>query len=221
MVTAAPDQPSTTTAAPETPAAATAEIPASTGTAYPPIAPQQATTPLSAVAPQPSSPGAAPGAMSAGSPGAQPGAMSAGSAGDDFRGERLPPARRPEYPHQRPGEFRPDPRPAGEPAPPTNIYRARRPAFAAALIIPAVLVGLLLVRALAIAAFGPTFSTSGVIASSLALTSLPMLVSGVYGLLTGAAYGAEHVGFKVWAKPPLAYLVVGIAFVIAAGLAIG
>jgi len=106
------------------------------------------------------------------------------------------------------------------PAVPTNIYRARRPAVAAFLIIPAVAVGLLLVRALAISAFGAPFLIGGVIASSLALAALPLLVAGLYGLVTGAAYGAEQWGFRVWARPPLAYLVVGLAFAIAAGLAI-
>jgi hypothetical protein len=103
---------------------------------------------------------------------------------------------------------------------PTNIYRARRPAVAILLIIPAIGVGLLLVRALAIAAFGNTFLIGGVIASACALASLPLIVAGLYGLVTGAAHGAEHYGFKVWARPPLAYLLVGIALVVAAGLAI-
>jgi hypothetical protein len=109
--------------------------------------------------------------------------------------------------------------PAG-PTVPTNIYRARRPAVAVLLIIPAVAVGLLLLRALAISAFGDTFRIEGVIASSCALASLPLLVAGLYGLVTGAAHGAEQFGFKVWARPPLAYLLVGLALVMAAGLAI-
>lgn len=103
---------------------------------------------------------------------------------------------------------------------PSNIYRARRPAVAAFLIVPALAVGLLLIRALAISAFGTPFLIGGVIASSLALASLPLLVAGLYGLVTGAAFGAEHWGFRVWARPPLAYLVVGVAFAMAAGLAI-
>ena len=103
---------------------------------------------------------------------------------------------------------------------PTNIYRARRPAVAILLIIPAVAVGLLLIRALAISAFGDTFLIGGVIATACALASLPLLVAGLYGLVTGAAHGAEHYVFKVWARPPLAYLVVGLCFVLAAGLAI-
>ncbi len=103
---------------------------------------------------------------------------------------------------------------------PTNIYRARRPAVAILLVIPAVAVGLLFIRALAISAFGDPFLIGGVIASACALAALPLLVAGLYGLVTGAAHGAEHYGFKVWARPPLAYLLVGMGFVLAAGLAI-
>jgi hypothetical protein len=88
------------------------------------------------------------------------------------------------------------------------------------LVIPAIAVGLLMVRALAIAGFGVTFQTGGIIASVCGLASLPFLVAGLYGLVTGAAHGAEHYGFKIWARPPLAYLIVGLAFVLAAGLAI-
>jgi hypothetical protein len=105
-------------------------------------------------------------------------------------------------------------------APPGKIYRASKPWIAALLIVPAIVAGLLLIRALAIAAFGPTFSTSGVIASLLGLASLPLLVTGLYGLAVGAADGAEQFGFRLWARPPLAYLLVGIAFAIASGLAI-
>jgi len=116
-----------------------------------------------------------------------------------------------------------DPRlaPPEPPTPvPTNIYRARRPAVAVLLVVPAIALGVLLVRALALSAFSDPFHLGGVIASSLALASLPLLVAGLYGLVTGAAHGAEQYGFRVWARPPLAYLLVGIAFVVAAGLAI-
>ena len=99
-----------------------------------------------------------------------------------------------------------------EPTVPTNIYRARRPAVALFLVIPAVAVGLLLVRALAISAFGQPFSIERCDRQLAApWRPLPLLVAGLYGLITGAAHGAEHFGFKVWARPPLAYLVVGIS----------
>jgi hypothetical protein len=107
-----------------------------------------------------------------------------------------------------------------EPTVPTNIYRARRPAVAVGLIIPAVFVALLLIRGLAIAGFRTPFQLGGVIASSLGLAALPLLVSGLYGLITGAAHGAEQWGFRVWARPPLAYLMVGMIFAITAGIAI-
>jgi hypothetical protein len=116
-------------------------------------------------------------------------------------------------------DARPEARPETRPVP-TNIYRARRPAVAILLIVPAVAVGLLLLRALAISAFGDPFLIGGVIASACALASLPLLVAGLYGLITGAAHGAEHYGFRVWARPPLAYLCVGLALALAAGLAI-
>lgn len=101
-----------------------------------------------------------------------------------------------------------------------NVYRARRPGVAMLLMLPAIGAGFLLVRALAIAAFGKVFSISGVIASSLALVALPLFVLGLYGLITGAAYAAEQLGFRTWARPPLAYLVVALALLIASGLAI-
>ncbi len=109
---------------------------------------------------------------------------------------------------------------SAEPTVPTNIYRARRPAAAAMVIIPLTLFGLLLLRGLAIAAFGNPFRIEGVIASCLALGALPLLATGLYGLITGAAHGAEQWGFKVWARPPLAYLAVGLVLVTAAGLAV-
>ena len=111
--------------------------------------------------------------------------------------------------------------PAAVPGPmPTNIYRSRRPGVAILLVIPAVAVGLLLVKALAVAVFGDTFDIAGAIASVSGLASLPFLVAGIYGLVTGAAHGAEHYGFRVWARPPLAYLIIGLSFVIVTGLAI-
>ncbi len=121
----------------------------------------------------------------------------------------------------RTSELRAGDRRVPAPAVPTNIYRARRPGVAILLIIPAIGVALLLLRALAIAAFGDTYSVSGILASVSGLVSLPLIVAGLYGLVTGAAHGAEHYGFKVWARPPLAYLLVGLAFAIAAGLAVG
>jgi hypothetical protein len=111
--------------------------------------------------------------------------------------------------------------PAVQSAPlPTNVYRSRRPGAAILLVIPAVAVGLLLVKSLAVAIFGHTFDIAGAVASVSGLASLPFLVAGIYGLVTGAAHGAEHYGFRIWARPPLAYLIIGLSFAIVMGLAI-
>jgi hypothetical protein len=118
-------------------------------------------------------------------------------------------------------EYRAGDVPTAEPTVPTNIYRARRPAVAVLLIIPAIGVALLLLRALAISAFGDDpFNIGGVISSACALAALPLLVAGLYGLVTGAAHGAEQYGFKVWARPPLAYLLVALSLIASAALAI-
>ena len=101
---------------------------------------------------------------------------------------------------------------------PTNVYRSRRPGVAILLVIPAIGVGLLLVRGLAMAAFGGTYDLVNIVASICGLASLPFLVAGIYGLVSGAAHGAEHYGFRIWARPPLAYLVIGFTFVIATAL---
>ena len=100
-----------------------------------------------------------------------------------------------------------------------NLYRARRPAVAVGLILGAAAFGLLMVRALAIAAFGHPFLIGGVIASGLALGALPLLVLGLYGLITGATHGAEQSGFRLWARPPVAYLTVALVLLLAAAIA--
>ena len=101
-----------------------------------------------------------------------------------------------------------------------NVYRARRPGVAILLMLPAIGAPLLLVRALAIAAFGRPFSTAGVIASCAALAAIPLVAIGLYGLVTGAAFAADQLGFRTWARPPLAYLLVGLVLLVVAGLAI-
>jgi hypothetical protein len=102
-----------------------------------------------------------------------------------------------------------------------NVYRARRPAVAIVLIVVAAAFGLLMARALAIAAFGHPFLIGGVIASGLALGALPLFVLGLYGLVTGAAHAAEQYGFRLWARPPVAYLTVALVLLLAAAIAAG
>jgi hypothetical protein len=109
--------------------------------------------------------------------------------------------------------------PMVEPVPRSNVYRSRKPAAALIIAIAAGVIGVLMVRALAISAFGDPFRIAGVIASSLALAALPLVGLGLYGLVTGAAHGIEEHGLRVWGKPPLAYLPVGLVLLIAAAIA--
>jgi hypothetical protein len=112
------------------------------------------------------------------------------------------------------------PRRYPDPAPVATVYRARRPGLAALLILVGLVLGVLFLRILAVAFFGPRFSAANVIAGSFALSSVPLLVVGGYGLVTGAAHGAEQYGFRLWARPPLAYLLVGLIMAAAAAIAV-
>jgi hypothetical protein len=52
-----------------------------------------------------------------------------------------------------------------------------------------------------------------------AMCGTPLVTMGLYGLMTGAATaGGPHPG-RAWLRTPLAYLPVGLALLIAAGLA--
>jgi hypothetical protein len=111
------------------------------------------------------------------------------------------------------------PRRLSDPAPVATVYRARRPGIAVLLTIAALGFGVVFLRVFAVGFFGPHFSGANVLAGSFSMFSLPLLVIGGYGLVTGAAHGAEQYGFRLWARPPLAYLLVGLVLVVAAGLA--
>lgn len=140
-------------------------------------------------------------------------------------GEPLPPLpsdmARDGAPREMPREMMPPGGPAPGPRPASaqdGIYRARRPGAAIAVIVVAVLLGIPALRMLLSAAFGDVISPSGVIGSALMLVGLPLGAMGLYGLATGAARvpgPATH----AWLRPPLAYLLVSLVLLVAAGLA--
>jgi hypothetical protein len=100
-----------------------------------------------------------------------------------------------------------------------GIYRTRRPAVAVPLGIATVLLALPAGRMLLAAAFGPVLLPGGVIAGVMALIGLPLVAVGLYALLTGAARAPDPSGARVWLRPPLAYLLIGLTCCVAAGLA--
>jgi hypothetical protein len=108
------------------------------------------------------------------------------------------------------------PGPAGD-----GIYRTRRPIVAVPLGIATVLFAVPTIRVLLSSAFGPVIVPSGVIAAIMALIGLPLLAIGLYALITGASRVPEPSWARLWLRPPLAYLVVGLACCLVAGLAAG
>jgi hypothetical protein len=54
-----------------------------------------------------------------------------------------------------------------------------------------------------------------------AMTGIPLVSMGLYGLVTGPAATAGPNPVRSWTRTPLAYLPIGLALLIAAGLATG
>jgi hypothetical protein len=52
-----------------------------------------------------------------------------------------------------------------------------------------------------------------------AMTGTPIVAMGFYGLMTGAAAAGPTPG-RAWLRTPLAYLPIGLALLVAAGLAV-
>jgi hypothetical protein len=111
------------------------------------------------------------------------------------------------------------PAPAGKPGP--TVYRSRRVGAAGILGAAAVVVELLLVRVLLTGEFASTVVPGAVLGGLFAMTGVPLVAMGLYGLMTGAATAAGATPARAWLRTPLAYLPVGLALLVAAGLATG
>jgi hypothetical protein len=98
-----------------------------------------------------------------------------------------------------------------------GVYRSKRPALAALFGVVAGVGELLMLRPLLAGAFG--MPAGPALAPLLAMIAFPMLALGLYALTTGAATAVAFQGPRVWLRTPLAYLVVGVALLLAAGAA--
>jgi hypothetical protein len=110
-------------------------------------------------------------------------------------------------------------RPPGAPTPRPTVYRARRAGIAGAIGGVAIVAELFLVRVLLSGEFGHLVAPGAVLAGVFAMTGIPLVAMGLYGLMTGAA--AAGPPERAWLRTPLAYLPVGLALLIVAGLAAG
>jgi hypothetical protein len=67
-------------------------------------------------------------------------------------------------------------------------------------------------------AFGDKVASSNLVSGMFLVIGLPFLGLGLYALSAAAGPVADHPG-RAWLRPPVAYLTVGLALLIAAGLA--
>jgi hypothetical protein len=107
-------------------------------------------------------------------------------------------------------------RPPGTP----TVYRARRAGILGALGAVAVVAELFLVRVLLAGEFGHLVAPGAVLAGIFAMSGIPLVAMGLYGLMTGAA-AAGPSPERAWLRTPLAFLPIGLVLLIAAGLAAG
>jgi hypothetical protein len=100
----------------------------------------------------------------------------------------------------------------------TSVYRSRRPALAALLIVLALVFEVPAFRVLAFSAFATEVRVPGILAGIFLIAGLPMFALGLYGLLNGAA-AAPGQGLRIWGRTPLVYLPVALVLFICAALA--
>ncbi len=102
-----------------------------------------------------------------------------------------------------------------------TVYKTRRAGALGLVAGAAAVAELLLVRVLLTGEFGHVVVPGAVLGSLLAMAGIPFAAIGLYALITGPAPAAGPEAARAWLRTPLAYLPVGLALLIAAGLAIG
>jgi len=102
-----------------------------------------------------------------------------------------------------------------------TVYKTRRAGAFAIVAGIAAVAELLLARVLVAGEFGHVVLPGAVLGSLLAMVGIPFAAIGLYALITGPVPAAGPETARTWLRTPLAYLPVGLALLIAAGLAIG
>jgi hypothetical protein len=99
------------------------------------------------------------------------------------------------------------------------IYRTRRLGVAAVLTIVALVAEVMILRVLLTGEFAKVVEPNAVLGGIFAMCGTPLVTMGLYGLMTGAVTAGGPYPGRAWLRAPLAYLPVGLALLIAAGLA--
>jgi hypothetical protein len=110
-------------------------------------------------------------------------------------------------------------RPPGASGGRSTVYRARRAGLLGALAAVAIVAELLLIRVLLAGEFGRVVAPGAVLGGVFAMTGIPLVAMGLYGLMGGAAAAGTHPA-PAWLRTPLAYLWIGLVLLVAAGLAV-
>ena len=131
----------------------------------------------------------------------------------------VPPARESAFSAQSLGTL-PNETVAPGPVPPFVPEAATGPATSPALGAVAVVAELFLLRVLLAGEFGHLVAPGAVLAGLFAMSGIPLVAMGLYGLMTGVA-AAGPSPERAWLRTPLAFLPIGLALLIAAGLAAG
>jgi hypothetical protein len=93
--------------------------------------------------------------------------------------------------------------------------------LAVLLALAGVIVELILLKVLLGNIFhGSAAAVSATLAALFAIAGTPMMILGLYGLATGAATVSGPNTGRAWLRTPLAYLIVGMVLILAAGLAV-
>jgi hypothetical protein len=107
------------------------------------------------------------------------------------------------------------------PTPSPTVYKTRRAGVVGLVAGVALVAELLLIRVLLVGEFGHTVAPGAVLAGLFAMAGIPLVALGLYGLITGPAATAGPEATRAWLRTPLAYLPIGLALLLAAGLAAG
>lgn len=111
------------------------------------------------------------------------------------------------------------PVPATAAPPREGVYRTRRPAMAILYLIVVLFFEWPAIRLFADGALGDDLSSSNAVCGIFLIVGLPLAGRGLFALQAGAGRVLDQRAGHGWLRPPVAYLIVGLALLVAAALA--